>query len=291
MSSSKPTRDLDVQEELIQLVGKPFWVYRGPVGEGAAAEGFNSAFRALEREFKARGPGPIGLCVRVDDRDQMRRRQEAVWPDTQLTFAGYTPDDRQLRIRYFWGATIDAGRADSMSIDDLASRDWQVEDRYRIEPLAESTMVTPEDVLALWAREGVVSDAAARRRIDQVHLVGVAGEREVAGISTIYLDPNPRLRMDLWNYRTFVASGHRHSSVAAQLLFRNLEILEGRFTSGQDTRAQGILFEVENADLMSALNTAVWPRTGYTFIGVNPLGAHIRVRYFEGARVPPPAAH
>jgi hypothetical protein len=40
--------------------------------------------------------------------------------------------------------------------------------------------------------------------------------------------------------------------------------------------------------VMKGLNTAVWPLTGYTFIGDNPLGAHIRVRWFDGARIPPP---
>jgi hypothetical protein len=34
------------------------------------------------------------------------------------------------------------------------------------------------------------------------------------------------------------------------------------------------------------LNSAVWPLTGTTFIGDNPLGSHIRIRYFRGARVP-----
>jgi len=254
---------------------------------------FNAAFEALAEEFEPETAGPIGVCVVVDDRETMERRPEAVWPESELLFAGYLPAGNQLRIRYFWGATAEPGDSRSRSIDQLAARDlkrdYQVDERFRIETLAEST-ATADAVLALWTREGVVADDAARRRIDQVHLVALADDGELVGVSTIYLDRTPRMAMDLWQYRTYVASGHRQSSLAAQLYFRNLELLESRFVSGEDSRAQGLIFELENDQMMKGLNSAVWPLTGTTFIGESPIGAHIRVRYFRGARLPPPPA-
>jgi hypothetical protein len=283
-----------VEEQVIPLVGRRFWDYRWLLADDSeeiAVAMFNATFEALAEEFETGGEGPIGLSVAIGGRETLERGPEAIWPGTELTFAGYLPDDRQLRIRYFWGATIEPGASGSPSIDQLAARKYEAEDQIRIEALAESDSVTKDDVLALWAREGVVADAAAQRRIDQVHLVAVAGENEIAGVSSIYLDRSEPLRMDMWNYRTFVPAGHRHSSVGAQLLFGNIEVLERRFRSGEDTRAQGILFDLENEEVMKGLNTAVWPLTGYTFIGENPLGAHIRVRYFEGAQIPTPEAH
>jgi hypothetical protein len=280
-----------VDDQVIPLVGRRFWDYRwllADESEELAAAMFNAAFDALAEEFETSGEVPIGLSMAIGGRETLKRRPEAIWPDTELTFAGYLPDDRQIRIRYFWGATVEPGASGSPTIEQLAARKYVAEDGIRVEALAESDFVTPDDVVAQWAREGVVADAAAQRRIEQVHLVAVAGENELAGVSSIYLDRSEQLRMDMWNYRTFVPSGHRHSSVGAQLLFGNIEVLERRFRSGQDTRAQGILFDLENEEVMKGLNTAVWPRTGYTFIGESSLGAHIRVRYFEGARVPPP---
>jgi hypothetical protein len=50
---------------------------------------FNSAFEALAEEFDSGGPGPIGVCLAVEDRRTMERRPEAVWPATELFFAGY----------------------------------------------------------------------------------------------------------------------------------------------------------------------------------------------------------
>jgi hypothetical protein len=123
-----------------------------------------------------------------------------------------------------------------------------------------------------------------------VHLVAVKDDDELVGVSTIYLEHSQRIPIDLWTYRTFVASTHRQSSLAAQLFLQNLERLERRFVSGEDTRGQGLLFELQNDPLMRSLNSAVWPLTGTTFIGENPMGAHIRVRYFRGARIPPPSA-
>jgi hypothetical protein len=284
-----------VDQQVIPLVGRPFWLYRRLLAEESddlADAMFNSAFQALAEEFEAGEAGPIGVCTVVDDRAVMERRPEAIWPQTDLLFAGYLPGDRQLRIRYFWGATAEPSDSSSRSIDQMAARDlqrdYQAGDRFRIEPFGESSSVTTDDVFALWAREGVVADAAARERIEQVHLVALADD-ELVGVSTLYLERHPRLGMQLWHYRTFVSSAHRQSMLAAQLYLRNLELLEARFLSGEDTRAQGIVFDLENDQLMKGLNSAVWPLTKTTFIGDSPMGAQIRVRYFPGARVPPPA--
>ena len=283
-----------IEERVLPLVGRPFWAYRSLLAEPSdelSDAMFNSAFEALGEEFEPGAPGPIGVCVVVEDRETMERRPEAIWPETELFFAGYRPDNLQLRIRYFWGATAEPSDSTSRSIDQMAARDlqssYQADARFRIEPLAESDSVSADDVLALWKREGVVADDAAQRRIDQVHLVAVADDDELAGVCTNYLERSQRLPMDMWTYRTFVATPHRQSMLAAQMFLQNLELLEQRFVSGEDTRAQGLFFELQNDMMMRSLNTAVWPLTGTTFIGENPIGAHIRVRYFTGARIPP----
>jgi hypothetical protein len=280
-----------VEDRRVPMVGRRFWVYRRLLTEYSdelATAMFNAAFEALAEEFEGGDAGPIGLCLVVGDREAMARHPEAIWPQTELVFAGYTPDNRQLRLRYFWGATVGPGAFNASNIEQLSSRDYPIDDRFEIMPLAEADSVTADDVLALWSSEGVVADEVARRRIDQVQLVAVAEGSQVVGVSSAFLEQKPRLRTDLWNYRTFVASGYRHSSLAAQLLLGNLELLERRFVSGEDTRAQGILMELENEDLMRGLNIAVWPASGCTFVGENTRGSDIRVRWFEGARVPPP---
>ena len=279
--------------ETIPLVQRPFWLYRsfqsGDSGE-LATRMFQAAFDALEGGFETDGSGPLGVCAIVGDRAEMERQPEAVWPDTQLMFAGYTPDDHQVRIRYFWGAKVGPGIPGSPSIEEHRDVDYTLEDRFRIEILAESTSVTADDVLALWKRENAVSEEDALRRVHEVRLVAITGEAELVGVSTVFLERSPQLRIDVWNYRTFVASPHRMSNLAAQLIIRNRDQLESGFLSGEDTRPQGVLFDLENEGMKRHLNNAYWPPSDFTFIGENERGDHRRVHYFRGARVPLPAS-
>ena len=131
-----------------------------------------------------------------------------------------------------------------------------LDDRYRIEPIAESS-VTREDVLALWARENVVTPQEARRRIDEVLLVGVDRDDGVVGVSSAYLQRNEQLRMDLWYYRAFVARAHRMSSLAVLLAMIGRDLLKQRFVTGRDTRAAGAVYEVENEGLKRYFNGGV----------------------------------
>jgi hypothetical protein len=279
-----------VQEATIPLVSRPFWVYQRPLpADGDATHAFNSVFAELQEGFQPAGDGPLGVCVIVPDRAEMEARPEAVWPDTELIYAGYTPDDRQVRIRFFWGAKAGPGVPDSPSADQQRDVDYSLEERYRIERLSESPSVTPDDVLALWARENAVSEKQALRRIHEVQLVAITGDSELVGVSSVYLERNAQLRIDMWNYRTFVASAHRMTNLAAHLLIRNRDLLESRFTTGEDARAQGVLFDLQNEGLKKHMNNAYWPATDFTFIGENRRNDHVRVHYFPGARVPLPA--
>jgi hypothetical protein len=278
-------------EQEIPLVGRRFWLYRSwSVHADDLADGlFNTAFEVLEEESGS-GGGPVGLGMLVADPGRIEREPEAVWPDTRLMFAGYLPDDRQVRIRYFRDATIGPGAEGSPSASEALTRVPPMDERFRIEPLAGSTTVTPEDVLAMWGREGVLPRPLAYRRIHQVSLVATTGDGRVAGVSTLYLSRNAQLRMDAWYYRTFVAAEHRHSDLATHLIVRNRELLERRFTSGEDTRGAAMIFELQNEGLRRHLNMAVWPKSGFTFIGENPQGDHVRIFYFPGATIPPPRA-
>ena len=277
-----------VQEETIPVVRRPFWVYRNSVGDELGVRRFNTAFEDLEKRFASDRSGPLGLAVLVEDQPEMEARPEAVWPDTDLLFAGYSTDVRQVRIRYFCGAKIGPGLPSSPTIEQHRDVDYTLEDSYRIELLSESEAVTPDDVLDLWEREGAVTGDTARRRVHQVRLVASTTDGRLAGVSTVFMERNTQLQMDMWSYRTFVASPDRMSNLAAQLIIRNRDQLETAFTSGEDTRAQGVLFDLENEGMQRHLNNAYWPPSDFTFIGENQRGDHVRVHYFPGARIPLP---
>jgi hypothetical protein len=274
--------------------GRRFWLYRSvlaPHSDERWDAMFNSSFDVLREEFEESDGARVGVCALLDDLAEIKRASRAVWPETELMFAGYLDDDRQIRLRYFWGASIAPGLPNSPSLDETARESYPLEDRYRVLRLGESSEIRPEDVIGLWEREGAMPEPdEAQRRVREVELVAVDPGGSVVGISTLYLASNPQLRTDLWHYRTYVAADHRLSNIAAQLIFRNRDLAEARFLTGEDTRAAGILFELENDGMKAYFNKALWLPADFTFIGENEYGDHVRVHYFPGATIPAPGA-
>jgi hypothetical protein len=278
-------------EDVALLGGRRFWIYRSfllPAASSAESEMTNAAFAALQQEFEGSREGPIGLCVLLGDQAEIKRRPEAVTSETELMFAGYTSDQSQVRVRYFEDAVIGPGLPNSQSVSETRAIDYSLGDRYRVEPFAETDDVTADDVLALWAREHAMPEVEAQRRVHEVLNVVIERDQGLVALSTAYLGRNTQLRMDLWYFRTYVAAAHRHTHVATQLTFRNRDLLERRFVSGEDTRAAGVAFELEHEGMKTYYNRAVWVPADFTFIGENERGDHVRVHYFPGVRVPGP---
>jgi hypothetical protein len=276
--------------EEIPLVRRRLWRYRSFLpdgGEDRAAAMFNAAFDALGEGFDPDAPGPIGLGVIVTDHGEMEKRPEAVWSPEELFFASYLDDGSQLRLRYFWNAKIGPGPDNSPPLEATMDETYPVGDEYRVLQFAESP-ITPDDVLALWARETGIPEADARQRVHQVQLVAVNKHDDLAGISSAYIQRNAQLRMDLWHYRTFVAMAARHSNLAGRLALAVRDRLEQRFVDGQDTQAPGMAMEIENQGLKTYFNRALWLPLNFPFIGEAANGAHVRVHYFPGARAPLP---
>jgi hypothetical protein len=163
-----------------------------------------------------------------------------------------------------------------------------LDDGYRIKQFAQQDDVGADDVLAFWEREGVLDADEARRRINEVHLVGIHEHDGVVGVSSTYLRRDPQLDMEFWYYRAYVDDAHRGSNVAVNLAVTGRDVLTEQFVSGRDTRGKGLIYEVEHEGLKRYFSFAFWIPTGLSFIGVNAKGDHVRVRYFPGVHAPGP---
>ena len=278
-----------VHEEPVRLIGsRPFFVYRAFLSPEAGARDamFQAAFDVLDQAHESDRSGPVGICVVVSDPEDIRRRPEAVWEGTDLLYAGTDPDGRQLRVRYFHDATIAPGYPNSPSIAESEAADYSLGPGYRIVPLAEADGVGPDDVVALWARESVVFGQEAERRVSEVLMVALDPDGRLAGLTTAYLQPNRQLGMDVWYLRGFVSSDNRLANLAVRMLWASRDHLSERFVSGEDPRAPGIVMIIQNEGLMQYFNRAYWVYSDFYFIGEGEAGAHVRVHYFPGAKVP-----
>lgn len=172
----------------------------------------------------------------------------------------------------------------------MSAWDRELEAGYSID-LFSGSAFGEEDVIEMWTAEGALPADAARERATEVTMIAAAeGERLPAGVCTTYVAHYERLRVDLWSYRTFVAAGHRESDLARHLLYRTIDHLSERFTSGEDTRAPGMLMVVQSPLLKRHQNRAIWRQTRFHYIGDSPRGDHVRVHWFPGATVPGPEA-
>ncbi len=268
--------------EVEMIAGWRFWVFRclvGPGHENRVFELISATFKALDSQHVTDRGEPVGLCVLVDPAQRHHLPPEAEWTDPRMIYAGYLPDGRQVRIAYF------SDEVSSMGVRS-PSGTWRPGAGYGIAPFAEQSSITTEDVVTLWMSEGGLSHAEAQRRLDELVLVGIAPDGSLAGISTAYLAPNAQLQADLWYYRTFVPAAHRKTNMAVSLIQASRDRIVQRFTTGEDRRGLGFLFELENEGLKRHFPKGIWYESDVLFIGVNSHGAHVRVHYFPGVPAP-----
>jgi hypothetical protein len=168
----------------------------------------------------------------------------------------------------------------------------ELDDRYRIQLLADPDSIGEQAVIDLWTANAALEEADVATRIGEVLFVAAdEGERAV-GVSTVYLAREAQLGMDLWHYRTYIAPGHRESNLGWLLMFRSQDHLRELFTSGEDTRGQGVFFALQNRPVQASRNRGMWRNSRFAFIAEGKRGAHHRVSFFPGALAPePPQSH
>lgn len=72
-----------------------------------ADELLSATYRTLDEAFDPQDrDAPIGLCLLVADRAEMRRRPQAHWEDPPMLYVGYLGDGRQVRVAYFEDALL-----------------------------------------------------------------------------------------------------------------------------------------------------------------------------------------
>lgn len=149
--------------------------------------------------------------------------------------------------------------------------------------------ITPEleaEIIQFWLdQKALPSEEEAKKRVPQVAFVARNPANDIVAISTVYPQMSPQLANYLFYARVFVADAARRSHTGQDLLLTAVEFFESRFKEGHNPKIIGLFLEVENAALKQARNQAVWPTTGFVYLGQNARGDHLRVRYFEGARI------
>lgn len=139
-----------------------------------------------------------------------------------------------------------------------------------------------EKVVNFWLGLGV-PQAQIQERVGQIAFVVNQGGI-VAAVLTVFETHSQRLKHNFFAYRILVGESFRKKNLAGKVLNLANSFFEQKFLMGE-TKNIGAIINSENAAFNSYRNEAIWPATGFIFIGHSPEGGHIRVKYFREARV------
>jgi hypothetical protein len=155
--------------------------------------------------------------------------------------------------------------------------------------------VTPaleQELLAFWQRNNAIAIADASRaaeRARQAVCIGRDADGGVCAVGTAVLRTLPRLRQPTYYYRQFFDAAHRGQRQAIPFANQAKAILQAYNAGLERPESLGMLIEVESRQLADRYTLAHEPESGYGFIGYSPRGLVLRVSWFDGATLQPPA--
>lgn len=149
--------------------------------------------------------------------------------------------------------------------------------------------ITPElrqELVDFWLAEGALDDPeAAAGRADQVVCIGRDGDGVLWGVGTAYLGVVPSFGQPTYFCRQFFGARRRGKGGMMPFFRVVRDTLEAYNRSLAQPESIGITLEVQNDMLSRRYQLAYEPEADAYYIGYSPRGHHLRVVYFEGARL------
>ena len=153
--------------------------------------------------------------------------------------------------------------------------------------------VTPElgrELVDFWRENRAIDPERAAKRAEQAISIARDGEGSIRAVATAEIRVLPRLRQPMYYYRLFLSRSVRGQGQVPAFYNHTCKVLQD-YNAGLDApESLGVLIELENPFLSAFYKEAYNAEMNSTFIGYSPRGLHLRVTYFEGARLGPPAA-
>jgi hypothetical protein len=153
--------------------------------------------------------------------------------------------------------------------------------------------MTPEleaELAEFWIKNGAMLDAnKATERAKQVVCLVRSEQGAIAGVSTAYPRIVPLLRQPMYYYRNFIAEEFRGRHLSIPFLRKSKAVLQEYSLALPQPLCIGVIIEMANKRLEAHYDQAYWHQTGFTFMGYSKDGLQLRVSYFDGVRLYPPA--
>ncbi len=141
------------------------------------------------------------------------------------------------------------------------------------------------ELIGVWKKFNLLAESeSGNTRVKQVVMVVRNKNQEIIGISTAYPIQVEQLKNKLFAFRCMLVPEYRYPGLLTKLTVMTRDFLEEVHLT-YDPYCIGIITEVQNTKLNDHRKEAVYPGSGFTFIGYSKKGFQIRVYYFKGAKI------
>ncbi len=141
------------------------------------------------------------------------------------------------------------------------------------------------ELIDVWTNNNLLREGeSGKERAKQVVLIVRNENQKIIGISTAYPIHVEQLKNKLFAFRCMLVPEYRYPGLLTKLTVKTRDYLED-IHSSYDPYCIGIFTEIQNTKLNDHRKEAVYPGSGFTFIGYSNKGFQIRVYYFKGVKI------
>ena len=142
-----------------------------------------------------------------------------------------------------------------------------------------------EKVIAFWKElQALPPQVDPNERAKQLLFVAENNDEVIAVTTTHRIHVKSLNNRPFFNFRVLIHPSFRIPGLVDKLCVLSRDFLESLWLEKQ-TDCIGMITLAENKHLQLHRNEAVWPSSGFTFIGFSKSGSPIRILYFKGAQV------
>jgi hypothetical protein len=141
------------------------------------------------------------------------------------------------------------------------------------------------EVMKIWTESAGLDQAEAERRLGELILVVKAESGQVIGISTAVKTYIQQIQNYVYVYRCFILPEFRAPALDTQMIVLSKKHLHQISKTETDKKSVGLMVIVQNELLKKNWRQAVWRGADMIYMGDTPTGDHMRIGYFNGARI------
>ena len=145
------------------------------------------------------------------------------------------------------------------------------------------------ELASYWIDNGAMTDRAkaAERALEAICIA--RDEGRIVGVTTGYPRIVPMLRQPMYYLRMHIAKPARNQMLSIPFVKASFDEIERQELAKEKVMCLGVIIQLENERLAQHYNEAYWWQSKFVFAGYSRDNMQLRVRYFDGVRLPPPA--